>query len=79
MVPLQLPGGPELFMTFLMFVLMGFVPLAIAATPIYLLYRIRQNTKSMATSLERIAAAGSSLADPDRAGADGGGPPPEGE
>lgn len=62
MFPLQMSGGQELFMLFLMFVLMGVVPLAIAATAIYLMYRIRQDTQSMATSLERIDAEQSSAA-----------------
>lgn len=70
MTPLQMPGGPELFIVFLVYVLLGFVPLALAAAAIYLLYRIRQDTKSMATSLERLAADGSSPADSARVDAD---------
>lgn len=66
MVPLQIPGGPELFIAFIVYVLMGFVPLALAAAAIYLLYRIRQDTQSMATSLERLAAEGASPADGSR-------------
>ncbi|WP_430505270.1 hypothetical protein [Haloparvum sp. PAK95] len=62
-MPLQMPGGPEMFVVFIVYVLMGFVPLVLAAAAIYLLYRIRQDTQSMATSLERLAAEGSSPAD----------------
>jgi len=79
MLPLQLPGGPELFIVFIVYVLMGFVPLALAAAAIYLLYRIRQDTQSMATSLERIAAEGSSAEDVRRMDADDGGPTREAE
>lgn len=79
MLPLQVPGGPELFFLFLVYGLMGFVPLAIAAAAIYLLYRIRRDTKSMATSLERIAAERASPVDGGSAGTEDGGSPPEAE
>lgn len=62
MVLLQMAGGPELFMFLMMFVLMGVVPLAVVVAVIYLLYQIRQDTKSMAASLEQIDADQSSAA-----------------
>lgn len=76
---LQMAGGPEMFIVFIVYVLMGFVPLALAAAAIYLLYRIRQDTKSMATSLERLAAEGSSPADVGGTDADDGGSTREAE
>lgn len=79
MIPLQIPGGPELLILFLVYGLMGFVPLALAAAAIYLLYRIRQDTKSIATSLERIAARRASPADAGRGGTEGGSSPSEAE
>ncbi|KTG09726.1 hypothetical protein AUR64_08790 [Haloprofundus marisrubri] len=56
MLPLQaIPGGPEL----LIFVFIGVFYLLTALVPLialYLLYKIRKDTASMAESLERIAA-----------------------
>lgn len=55
MLPLQIPGGPELIILFLLYAVAGLLPIVAALVAVYLLYKLRQDTKSMARSLRRLA------------------------
>ncbi|WP_411965605.1 hypothetical protein [Haloferax sp. YSMS24] len=52
MVPLQIPGGPELLVIFLMYAVVGLLPIVAALVGIYLLYKIRGDIERIADALE---------------------------
>ena len=62
MLPLQVPGGPEMLIVFLFWGLLSLLPVVAGLIGLYLLYRIRQDTASMAESLQRIAESGTTPA-----------------
>ncbi|WP_197409768.1 hypothetical protein [Haloferax profundi] len=52
MVPLQIPGGPELLIIFLIYGVLGLLPIAAALVGMYLLYKIRNDIGRIADALE---------------------------
>ncbi|MFC6724595.1 hypothetical protein ACFQE1_09450, partial [Halobium palmae] len=55
MLPLQVPGGPELLIVLLIWGVMALLPIVVVLIGLYLLYKIRKDVASMSRSLQRIA------------------------
>ncbi|AFK18416.1 MULTISPECIES: hypothetical protein [Haloferax] len=54
MIPLQVPGGPELLIIFLIYAVIGLLPVVAAVVGIYLLYKIRGDIERIADALEEL-------------------------
>ncbi|ELZ74309.1 hypothetical protein KU306_08210 [Haloferax larsenii] len=54
MLPLQVPGGPELLVIFLLYAVVGLLPVVAAVVGIYLLYKIRGDIERIADALEEL-------------------------
>ncbi|WP_396610448.1 hypothetical protein ACH9L7_09320 [Haloferax sp. S1W] len=54
MLPLQVPGGPELLIIFLLYAVVGLLPVVAAVVGIYLLYKIRGDIERIADALEEL-------------------------
>ncbi|ELZ91831.1 hypothetical protein C440_16004 [Haloferax mucosum ATCC BAA-1512] len=54
MIPLQVPGGPELLIIFLIYGVLGLLPVVAALVAIYLLYKIRGDINRIADALEEL-------------------------
>ncbi|WP_410765445.1 hypothetical protein [Haloferax sp. DFSO60] len=52
MLPLQIPGGPELLIIFLIYGIGLLLPVAAAVAGLYLLYKIRSDIGRIADALE---------------------------
>ncbi|ADE04568.1 hypothetical protein [Haloferax volcanii] len=52
MVPLQVPGGPELLIIFLVYAIFALLPVIAALVALYLLYKIRGDVKRIADALD---------------------------
>ncbi|MCO8267736.1 MULTISPECIES: hypothetical protein [Haloferax] len=52
MVPLQVPGGPELLIIILIYGIFALLPVVAALVALYLLYKIRGDVKRIADALD---------------------------
>ncbi|WP_199519401.1 hypothetical protein [Haloferax sp. Atlit-47N] len=52
MVPLQVPGGPELLIIFLVYGIFALLPVIAALVALYLLYKIRGDVKRIVDALD---------------------------